>query len=570
MHRFLIHVLVAGTVFCASNAANAKPPHLATRGTATQLMVKDKPFLIVGGQVHNSSSGGAEYFDRTVGKLVSLHANTVFAPVSWELLEPVEGRYDFGQLEHMVRTARKHRVKLVVLWFGSWKNGVSQYAPAWVRKDTTRFPRAHDANGRPMSALSTFGPQSRDADKAAFTAMMKHLRKIDAQDNTVILVQVQNEVGLFESRDHRPEAKAAFAEQVPPALMNYLSANKGRLAPHLEALWQRNGHKERGTWAEVFGSTKDGDEVFMAWHYATYINGIADSGKAAYDLPLYVNAWLAGNDQPGQFPSGGPVHRVIDVWKAAAPAIAICAPDIYANNFKDVTAAYHRADNPLFIPETHADVWFKPSAVDQHQAARNVFWAFAHHDAIAFAPFGLEGQAVNGPIAKSFKLVSELRPLILQFQGTGRMAGILQTEEPKTTQEGVKEASSAQSSREIALGGYTAHVSYSPVSADERAYGLIINTAPDEFLIAGDGLVVGFSAKQREVGFAEIWEQVFVNGKWVNGRRLNGDQTNQGSTAQIPFWRWDSFDAATGPRVVKVKLFSRKDDATVPSTPDTP
>lgn len=549
--------VLAAVVLCGWSAANAKPPHLASHGSATQLMVNDKPYLIVGGQVHNSSSGSPEFFERTVSKLAQLHANTVFAPVTWELLEPAEGRYDFSQLEYMVRTARKHRVKLVVLWFGSWKNGVSQYAPAWVRKDTARFPRSHDSNGRPMSALSTLGQQSREADKVAFTAMMKHLRKIDERENTVILVQVQNEVGLFESRDQRPEAKAAFAEQVPAALMTYLAANKGRLAPHLDALWQRNGRKAHGSWTEVFGTTKDSDEVFMAWHYASYINDIAAAGQSAYKLPMYVNAWLAGDDEPGKFPSGGPVHRVLDVWKAAAPAISICAPDIYANNFKEVAAAYHRADNPLFIPETHADVWFKPTAVDQHQAARNVFWAFAQHDAISFAPFGLEGQAVDGPIARSFKLVSQLRPLILEFQGTGRMVGLLQTEEPKTIQEGVKEVSGAQASQEVAIGGYTAHVSYSPVSADDRAYGLIINTAPDEFLIAGDGLVVKFSAKQREVGFAEIWEQLFVNGKWVNGRRLNGDQTNQGSTAQIPFWRWDSFDASTGPRVIKVKLFSQ-------------
>lgn len=560
MHRHVINLLVTGIVLFACNPANAKPPHLATHGTATQLIVNDKPFLIVGGQVHNSSSGNVEYFERTVNKLVGLHANTVFAPVTWELLEPVEGTYDFGQLEHMVRTARKHKVKLVVLWFGSWKNGVSQYAPAWVRRDTARFPRALDANGRPMSALSTFGQRSRDADKAAFTAMMKHLRKIDGQDNTVIMVQVENEAGLFESRDHRPEAESEFAGPVPQALIKHLVANKGHLAPHLEELWQRNGRKERGSWAEVFGTTKDADEIFMAWRYASYIGDIAASGKAAYDLPLYVNAWLAGNDQPGQFPSGGPNHRVIDVWKVAAPAISICAPDIYANNFKDVTAAYHRPGNPLFIPETHGDVWYKPSPIDLHQAARNIFWAFAHHDAISFAPFGLEGQAVDGPIAKSFNVVSALRPLILQFQGTGKMEGILQTEVPKDAAqqlEGVKEASGVQSSRDIALGGYVAHVIYATASADERAYGLIINTAPDEFLIAGDGLAVSFSsATQREVGLAQVWEQVFINGKWVNGRRLNGDQTNQGSAVQLPFWRWDNFDAAAGPRVVKVKLFS--------------
>jgi len=560
MYRYLTHILLSGIVLGACNPAIAKAPHLTTHDTTTQLIVDDHPFLIIGGQVHNSSSGNPEYFDRAVDKLVQLHANTVLAPVTWELLEPVEGTYDFGQLEAMVRTARKHQMKLILLWFGSWKNGVSQYAPAWVRQDTVRFPRADDANGRPMSALSTFGQPSRDADKTAFTAMMKHLRKIDEQENTVIMVQVENESGLFESRDHSPEANNAFAGQVPQALLDYLIANKGRLTPHLEALWQQNGRKERGSWAEVFGPTKDGDEIFMAWNYASYVGDIAASGKAAYDLPLYVNAWLAGNDEPGKFPSGGPNHRVIDVWKVAAPAISICAPDLYANNFKEVTATYHRPDNPLFIPETHADVWYKPSAVDQYQAARNVFWAVAHHDAICFSPFGLEGQVVDGPIAKSLKLISDLSPLILQFQGTGRMEGILQAEEPKSAAqqlEGVKEAAGVQSSCDIALGGYVAHVIYSNASPDDRAYGLIINTAPNEFLIAGDGLAVYFSsATQREAGIAEVWEQVFINGTWVNGRRLNGDQTNQGSAVQIPFWRWDSFDSATGPRVVKVKLFS--------------
>jgi len=561
MNRYLLTILATGIVLGACTPADAKPPHLAVHGTTTQLIVNDNPFLIIGGQVHNSSSGNSEYFARTVNKLVQLHANTVIAPVTWELLEPTEGTYDFGQLEDMVRTARQHQVKLIVLWFGSWKNGVSQYAPAWVRRDTVRFLRAQDAKGLPMSALSTFGQKSREADKAAFTAMMKHLRKIDERENTVIMVQVQNEVGLFESRDHHPEANTAFADQVPQALINYLIVNKGRLTPHLEALWERSGRKERGSWSEVFGATKDGDEIFMAWHYASYIGDIAASGKATYDLPLYVNAWLAGDGQPGQFPSGGPNHRVIDVWKVAAPAISICAPDIYANNFKEVAATYHRPDNPLFIPETHADVWYKPTAVDQYQAARNVFWAVAHHDAICFAPFGLEGQAVDGPIAKSLKLVSDLSPLILQFQGTGRMDAFLQTEEPKSAGqqlEGVKEAAGIQSSCDIALGGYVAHVIYSNAAPDDRAYGLIINTAPDEFLIAGDGFAANFSsATQKAVGLAEVWEQVFTNGKWVNGRRLNGDHTNQGSAVQIPFWRWDNFDSATGPRVVKVKLFTQ-------------
>ena len=560
MNCLISSVVLAGIVLSTGCQTNISPPHLAVKGTATQLMVKDKPFLIIGGQVHNSASGGAGYFDQVVAKLEQMHVNTVIAPVTWELLEPAEGVFDFGQLDDMVKIAREHKVKLVVIWFGSWKNGVSQYAPAWVRRDPVRFPRAQDENGRSMSALSTFGTVTCLADQKAFTTMMNHLRKIDGRENTVIMVQVENEVGLFVSRDHSPEASRAVASPVPVALMDYLTTHRGRLSAHLEAVWQANGYQTNGGWSDVFGTNRDADEIFMAWQYASYLGRVAASGKAAYDLPLYVNAWLAG-DEPGKYPSGGPVHKVIDIWKAAAPAIAICAPDIYANNFKEVCNAYHRSDNPLMIPETHADVWFKPAACDLNQSARNLFWAFAHHDALGFSPFGLEGKPVDDPIVVSYQLVSNLSPLILEFQGTGRMEGILQTDEPEAASQqlkGIKEIAAKQFNREISLGGYVVHVSYNNASPDERAYGLIINTAPDEFLIAGDGLIVSFSssATKRKAGFSEIWEQVFDHGAWINGRRLNGDETNQGSAVQLPFCGYDHYDQSPGPRVVRVKLFS--------------
>ena len=246
----------------------------------------------------------------------------------------------------------------------------------------------------------------------------------------MIMVQVENETGLFESRDHGPEASAAFAAEVPPALIDHLVANKGHLAPHLEALWQRNGRKQRGTWAEVFGTGKDGDEIFMAWRYASYIGDIAASGKAAYDLPLYVNAWLASGE-PGTFPSGGPNHRVIDVWKAAAPAISICAPDIYSNDFKGVTAAYHRRDNPLVHPGDPCRRLVQARACRPASGRPQCVLGGRPSRSDLLLAVRPRGPGSGRPHRDESQARLRTQPVDPPVPGSGRMEGILQAEAPK-------------------------------------------------------------------------------------------------------------------------------------------
>ena len=323
-----------------------------------EIIVDGKPFLILGGELHNSSSSSLAYMRTLWPMLVEKKLNTVLAAVSWELIEPTEGKFDFTLVDGIIQDARQNRMRLVFLWFGSWKNGVSSYPPYWVKTDPKRFPLAQDRTGKSLNILSTFSAATCDADAKAFATLMRHIRQVDGKEHTVIMMQVENEVGVLgDSRDRSPAAGAAFTEPVPKELMNYLQQHKDSLAPELLDVWRTNGMKPSGTWAQVFGEggAWAPDSIFMAWQYARYVNKVTAAGKAEYDIPMYVNAWLDGpSSRAGQYPSGGPLPQVADIWRAGAPRIDFRSPDLYAAQFDEITERFIRNGNPLFIPETRA------------------------------------------------------------------------------------------------------------------------------------------------------------------------------------------------------------------------
>lgn len=508
------------------------PPHLRKQGTATQLVVDGRPFLVRGGELGNSSSSSLDYMRPVWPKLAALKLNTVVIPVYWELIEPTEGRFDFQLIDGLLRDARQHGLKLVPLWFASWKNSMSTYAPAWVKNDQKRFPRSQDKAGRSIEILSTFSGENMEADARAFAALMRHLRDVDARDHTVIMVQVENEIGMIpDSRDRSPAADKLFNGPVPPELITYLERNKETLTPELRAAWVAAGMKTRGTWEEVFGRGPGTEEIFMAWHFARYTNRVTELGKAEYKLPMYVNAALIRSGyQPGQYPSAGPLPHLLDVWRAGAPQIDFLAPDIYFPNFIEWTRKYQRSGNPLFIPEVQL------SSLNAVQA----LYVFGQHDAIGFSPFSIESAEGNAStlLGAGYDLVEQLTPLIVEHQGKGEMAGLLaEGTEPQRVPQRVR------------LNGYALNVTYErPSSAppaqanDTPSGGLVIATGPDEFIIAGTGLVVVFEADSPGaplVGILSAQEGKFVDGQWTPGRWLNGDQTHQGRHIRLPPGRFD-------------------------------
>jgi len=518
----LIATLAAALVAAISTAA---PPHLQKQGTTRQLVVHDRPFLILGGELGNSSASSAEYMKPHWPRLKAMHLNTVLAPVSWELIEPVEGKFDWSSLDALLRDARAHDLKLVILWFGAWKNSMSTYVPSWVKRDQARFPRVQQAGGSSVEILSAFSKNTLDADARAFAAMMDRLAKTDARDNTVIMVQVENEIGMLPvARERGAAADKLFSAAVPKELLAALTSRGNQLEPELRERWQKQGSRNSGSWPQVFGEDEWGQEVFTAWHYARFVETLVKAGKARYELPMFVNGALnRSGRKPGEYPSGGPIPHLLDVWKAGAPSVDFLAPDIYFPNFSQLAARYERADNLLFIPEAN-------NAVNP-QGPANAFFAFGELDALGFSPFSIEslGDAPNA-LSQTYVVLQQLSPLILESRGHARLSGF----RPTLREDGTVVETPAT----VTLGKYEFTVSFVDpwIARDQQTIanhgGMLIHAGGEDFWFAGQGITVTFRGVDggppvAGIDYAE--EGVFdAQGNWVPGRRLNGDQTHQG------------------------------------------
>jgi len=497
------------------SAVAVEAPQLVQKDGRWALMVEGRPFLILGGQIHNSSGWPSE-LPQVWQSMAALHANTVEAPVYWEQFEPQPGRFDYTNVDQIVEGARAHDLHAVLLWFGTWKNGNMHYVPAWVKEDPKRFPHTIRPDGEPIDVLSPGSRNTLEADKAAFVALMHHLKQIDGERHTVIMIQVENESGNIGSvRDNSPESNREFAGAVPADLL-------------------AAAHKQAGTWSQVFGA--EADETFQAYHQAKYINEIAAAGKAEFAIPLYINAWLdypaaelpqRQLDTPGiGYPSGGAVQKLVGLWRALAPSIDMIGPDIYADDsqfYRDTMKAYHLPNNPLWVPETGRD--------DSY--AKFFFYALGD-GAVGFSPFGVDQSGWNilgdqpwKGHGNNFALIGPMSREIARLEFEGKLKTAV--EEP------------GQTTEEIDFGGWQATVSFgfpqpdgrrAPGTKDAHGAALVAQLGPDEFLVTGVDASVSFHLPGKlpwihsQIVTAE--QGTYENGVWKPLRLWNGDETDRG------------------------------------------
>jgi len=534
MIKTLIKTILAAALALTftAYAADNPIPTVAKRDGHFALMVDGAPYLMLGGQVNNSSAWPA-MLPKVWPAIEQLHANTVEIPIAWEQIEATEGRFDFSFLDHLLNEAREHKVHLVLLWFGSWKNNNPNYTPEWVKLDNQRFPRVINAKGEQRNSLSPHFKSTLDADRKAFVQFMRHLKSADS-DRTVLMVQVENETGTYGAvRDFSPTAQKLFEGSVPTDLVKKLK-------------------RPAGTWKQAFG--KDADEFFYAWHTAKFVEQVAAAGKAEYSIPMYVNVALRDplkDQDPLTYSSGGPTWNVLDIWKTAAPSIDVIAPDIYMPQYPNVIKTleqYSRDDNALLVPEMGNSVNYA-----------RYFFAVIGHGAIGYAPFGMDFTGYfNYPLgaknldaetmqafARNYELVAPMAREIaaLNFQGKVRGAS-----EPSDTHEQRLDLPSGKWRAVLSYG----RASFGPFNGEPapgnptpRGGALIAELAPDEYLVAGYDVRVVFeraTESPKHYMMARVEEGHYDHGKWVFDRLWNGDQIDWG------------LNLTSIPQVLKVKM----------------
>ncbi|EIK46118.1 glycoside hydrolase family 35 [Cellvibrio sp. BR] len=528
--KFLIMIVAALGIATSLGAVAADAPQLKKQGTATQLIVDGKPLLILGGELGNSTASDLKYLNTHWATFKTIGLNTVIAPVEWDQIEPREKVYDFAPLEGLIKQAEANNMKLVLLWFGAWKNSMSSYAAPYIKHDYTTYSRAQDDKGVALDILSPYDPDNLTANQRVFSALMAHLKKVDKK-HTVVMVQVENEPGMLPVvRDYSPQAQAAYKGQVPKALMTYLEAHKNGLHPYVHKVWAAKGFKTSGIWSEVFGDSIEAQEIFQAWGYAVYLNELTKAGKAAYNLPMYVNVALNSPEQkPGEYPSAGPLPHLFDIWKAGGPDIDLIGMDIYYPNYTEWADQFKRPDNPVFVPEANRS--------GQPDAGGNAFYTLGELDGIGFSPFHIESlpNPATNVLTDAYRVLNQIAPLVLANQGKGTMRGF----KAPLSAAGVLD----ESPRVFDLGGYNLTVSMVDSRTPKETQdipahgGLIIQTGKDEFLVAGRGVIIRFADTTNagvRVGIEQIVEGEFVDGKWRDGRWLNGDESGQGRYLRLP------------------------------------
>jgi len=532
--RFLLSLCLIVTGTAGVHAQSAKPaqlPHLVQKDGRTALMVDGAPYVVLGAQAHNSSNYPAA-LKKVWAAVKDANANTLEIPVAWEQIEAVEGTFDFSYVDTLVAEARRNKVRLVLLWFATWKNTSPQYSPEWVKFDNKRFPRMLDKDGKSIYCLSPFGEETLKADKKAFVALMNHIKKIDDKQHTVIMMQVQNEVGTYGfARDYGTRAQAAFSQPVPEAV---LARKKSPV--QLAA---------KGTWSEVYGDYAE--EYFHAWAIASYIEDIAKAGRAVHNLPMYVNNALRDPLAPlapwkANFASGGPTYDVIDIYKAAAPHIDFVGPDIYSPESKKVSAVieqFTRPDNPLMIPEIGNAAGY----------ARYAYQVLGR-GALGFAPFGLDyadysnfplgakgtDKAMVEPFGRVFGAFRPMQRQWAQWAFEGRTHGVAESDERTPEAIALRNWKVNVSFREWQFGekAWFPNIKDLPAGTEAPSGGVAIAQIGDnEFIVVGQQSRLKFEGAGTNSGkptmHARVEEGSFDSaGKWVMERNWNGDQTDYG------------------------------------------
>ena len=522
MHRGTIHLLIKYENAIGGHGMKNLPTITKENGV-WQLIVDGEPFIALGGEIHNSSASDAAYMEKMVWPAVEeLKANFLLVPVSWEQIEKTEGSFDFSGVDELLVNARRRNLKLGLLWMGMWKGPDSLFIPLWLKRRLGKEDFQRAADGKLIRQLSPFCDKVYEADLNAYRHLMEHLRDFDAQEQTVLLMQVENEPGTwFHDRDHSQKAEAAYVAEVPAEIAV--------------------GYGVTGSWEQAFGESAA--DMFMNWIISGKINRLAKCGKEIYALPTFTNC------VPGMGflkVAGGPSAEHADFWKKFAPDLDVLTPNVYAPNYEEIISSYQREDNPLMIPETGIAIDCASRALYTVGRGGLMFSPFGIEDCFPQDPeeykvrlMGVMGEEISLTAGRKLRdtycILKELYPEILQGLKEKRLYTLLQRPEerfnrPKAGFGGMVSFEGGDS-RTIDVQNYriTFRFGYSRDPEDNPlGAAILIERGEGHFLFVGINLCMEVQAMEEgtEVFVDDFREYVYRNGHLTAGRILNGDERN--------------------------------------------
>ena len=500
------------------------------------------PIFLAGLQAHNSSTG-TDMLDKAIHAIHLYGGNVLETPIYWYDIEPEMNVYRMDMVKDTIDRCRAANLHLILLWFGTSKNGHPNYVPEYIKLDPMTYRLARSVDGAPLAALTPHCMATLERDALAFEQVMSFLKEYDGQTGTVVAVQIENEMGIgYTDRDYSSLARADYEKPLPSELWDV----------QLEDCGEVSG---ANTWRGHFG--RHAHEAFCAWYHARYIGTIAERGRKIYPFPALITNVMVGEsrfEEPGKcYNAGAAVGRVLDIWKKGAPELDLLCPDIYdpeASAYNRIAGRYARPDNALFVPESPATG--EPNSL-------HAIRAVAEYGAIGICGFGAESALDNDgnlteaayPMSVTMKTLMNAAPLILKYRGTDKIHSFIQEEFAHnqyirldnyhvvaTFMRGSNPPPPCLGSR------INLRIPENRKHLEARGRGLLIQTAPDEFFLAGAGLSVDFykrpdpsdpnpwqqlSTRQNDqLNFLSVEEGHFEGDQWVVDYIRNGDESNFG------------------------------------------
>jgi hypothetical protein len=392
-------------------------PHFESVGGRPVLYVDGWPFAALAVETHWADLIYGRYaetlhaYDHLFPAAKALGLNAVKVPIKWSMVEPKKGVYDFCYLDHVKAMAERNGLRLVVGWFGHYASGDGNiyrnltgevFAPMYVVEDDVTYPRAVDADGiAHHNAISYDYEPIIEVETAAFRAFMEHIRAVDEETHTILLVQVENEIAVFgadrrnrrEWRDHSPASNKRFEE---------------------------TGFAD--------------DLKYSAWRLSTaWIRRLTDVAAQVYPIPTFLN--YVGGEIVDWMVGGAPGEDVA-TYMENCPNLAFVGLNLYASrqssvaDFRAWLDAYRVSRNLPAITETNSDAGPNAPrlaylALGEYGAPIFAPWALHVSYPTPYEPYVLEGDTLahGGPALRDcyLSLRKALAP-IAYYAGTGRLA----------------------------------------------------------------------------------------------------------------------------------------------------